>query len=80
MLLNFSDLVQVAIEPIGKLFHEYERLKKNRSHNNHLAESDATDDSKSSIKEVDLDIDMEFLQELDHRLWKVGNKDKMRLY
>jgi len=74
---QLSDLVQVAIEPIGKLFHEYERLKKNRSHNNHLAESDATDDSKSSIKEVDLDIDMEFLQDLDHRLWK--NQDHYRV-
>jgi len=67
---GLSPLLRVPLEPVGKVFHEYEYQSKNSTQSEKLSESDNSDDSKQSTKELKIDIDMKFLKSLDHKLWK----------
>jgi len=67
---GISPLLKVPLEPVGKVFHEYEHQSKNSTQSEKLSESDNSDDSKQSTKELKIDIDMKFLKSLDHKLWK----------
>jgi len=67
---GISPLVQIPLEPVGKVFHEYEYQTKHNKQSEKLTESDNSDDSKLSTKELKIDIDMKYLKSLDHKLWK----------
>jgi len=68
---GISPLIQIPVEPVGKVFHEYESFMKHRVHRVAVSDSDNSDDSKSSsTNEIPIEIDVKFLKSLDHRDWK----------